>query len=217
MRSQLLKYLVVLLPLVFSCASPQKSYHKAIAKAPFDVVIVPGIPYQNGTWESNIMKDRVVWACFLYSRGITKHIIFSGNAVYSPYVEGKVMALHAIALGIPDSAIFSEMKAEHSTENLVYSYRMAKKLGFEKIAVATDPGQSVALKTYAWDFHIPVSFIPIVYDSLKTFPVDSIFHVDPSPARVNNFTPLPQRENGIKRLLGTIGLDIQPEPARNSD
>jgi uncharacterized SAM-binding protein YcdF (DUF218 family) len=154
------------------------------------------------------MKDRVVWSCYLYKKGIARNIIYSGNAVYTPYVEGKIMALHAIALGIPATAVFSETKAEHSTENLVYSYRMAKKLGFEKIAVATDPFQSATLKTFAWDYDLRVTFIPIVSDSLITFHVDSALHIDPSPAFVKDFIPLPQRENAVKRAFGTLGLGI---------
>jgi uncharacterized SAM-binding protein YcdF (DUF218 family) len=155
------------------------------------------------------MKNRVVWSCFLYSRGIARHIIYSGNAVYTPYVEGKNMALHAIAMGIPNASVFSETKVEHSTENLIYSYRLAKKMGFEKIAVATDPFQSNSLKAYAWDNSIPVAFIPILSDSLYAFQVDSSFHIDPSGAYINGFIPLPQRENTIKRIMGTLGLKIQ--------
>jgi uncharacterized SAM-binding protein YcdF (DUF218 family) len=119
------------------------------------------------------------------------------------------MALHAIAMGIPSTSVISETKAEHSTENLIYSYRLAKKMGFEKIAVATDPFQSNSLKAYAWDYGIPVAFIPILSDSLYSFHVDSAFHIDASGAYINDFIPLPQRENSIKRIMGTLGLKIQ--------
>jgi uncharacterized SAM-binding protein YcdF (DUF218 family) len=198
--------LIVILLFALSCASPLRSYQKALPGAPYDVIIVPGIPYQDNDWNSNVMRSRVVWSCFLYSRGIARHIIYSGSAVYSPYVEGKIMALHALALGIPEDAVFSETKAEHSTENLVYSYRMAKQMGFEKIAVATDPFQSASLKTYAWDCHLHVTFIPVIADSLAAFPVDPDLHVDPTPAVVRDFIPLPKRENFIRRALGTMGL-----------
>ncbi len=195
--------------LLLSCASPLKSLHKAIIKAPYDVIIVPGIPYEDQDWASNVMKDRVVWSFYLYQKGIARNVIYSGNAVYSPYVEGKIMAMHAIALGIPREHVFSETKAEHSTENLVYSYRMAKKLGFEKIAVATDPFQSNTLKSFAWDYYIPVDFIPMVYDSLRCVTIDTSFKIDPSAAFVSNFIPLPQRENIIKRILGTLGFEVK--------
>jgi uncharacterized SAM-binding protein YcdF (DUF218 family) len=211
MKRNRIIYLIAILLLVHSCTSPLKSYHNALKKGPYDVIIVPGIPYEQQNWASNVMRDRVVWSCFLYSRGIARHIIYSGDAVYSPYVEGKIMALHALALGIPRSVVFSETKAEHSTENLIYSYRMAKKMGFEKIAVATDPFQSNTLKSFAWDYYIPVTFVPILYDSLSTILVDSAFHIDPSSAFVNDFIPLPKRVNIVKRIVGTLGLEVRDD------
>jgi uncharacterized SAM-binding protein YcdF (DUF218 family) len=201
--------LVVIASLFFiSCSSPEKLYHKARKAAPFDVIIVPGIPFTNQDWSSNIMKDRVMWSYFLYSRGIASHVIYSGSAVYSPYVEGKIMALYAIRMGIPDSVVFSETKAEHSTENLVYSCRLAEMLGYKKIAVATDPFQSASLQTYAWDSRIGVTFIPIVKDSLVSFYSDSVIQINPSAAFVTDFVPLPERESTIKRIFGTLGLNM---------
>ena len=94
MRKPLYSFLIACSLLALSCSSPAKSYHKALAQAPFDVIIVPGIPYDGKSWSNNVMKDRVVWSCFLYSRGIARNIIYSGSAVYTPYTEGKIMALH---------------------------------------------------------------------------------------------------------------------------
>jgi hypothetical protein len=192
-----------------SCSSPLKSYQKAVQKAPFDVIIVPGIPFEHGTWESNIMKERILWSYFLYAKGITRNVIYSGSAVYTPYVEGKIMAMYAVALEIPREHVFSETNAEHSTENLVYGYRMAKSKGFEKIAVATDPGQTAALRSFAWDLGLPVTFIPVVQDSLNTMKVDTSLRIDPSPAFVTGFIPLPEREDILKRTFGTMGLEIK--------
>jgi hypothetical protein len=84
-------------------------------------------------------------------------------------------------------------------------------MGFVKIAVATDPFQSNTLETYAWDYGLPVDFIPIVYDSLRCFKIDSSFQIDPSAAYESDFVPLPQRENSIKRLMGTLGFDIKKD------
>jgi hypothetical protein len=86
---------------------------------------------------------------------------------------------------------------------------MARMMGFKKIAVATDPFQSATLKTFAWDRGILVDFIPIIYDSLKTMKVDSLLHIDSSSAFVGDFIPLPKRENILKRILGTLGLEMR--------
>src|SRR5947207_556375 len=137
---------VILLSAV-SCSYPskiQKRLFRAIEKQQFDVIIVPGMPFQNNQWRG-IMKERVYWSKYLYDKGIAKNVIYSGAAVYSPYYEGKIMALYAEALGIPKEHIYSEIKAEHSTENIYYSYKLAKKLGFKRIALASDAFQTKLL------------------------------------------------------------------------
>src|SRR5688572_23800179 len=108
-----------------------KSYEAAKKQKPYDVIIVPGIKYE-GKNTASVMKMRLYWAKHLYDSGYCKNIIFSGSAVYTPYIEGIVMKVMADSLGVPEDKIFSETKAEHSTENAYYSWRMAKELGFKK-------------------------------------------------------------------------------------
>ena len=104
-------------------------YEIALATEPYDVIIVPGFPFHGKQWD-DVMRMRVVWSAFLYEKGIAKNVIYSGSAVYSPFIEAKIMALYGEALGIDSLSIFTEHNAEHSTENVYYSYHMAKKLGF---------------------------------------------------------------------------------------
>src|SRR5688572_8881823 len=77
-----------------------KSYKEAKKNKPYDVVIVPGVPY-DGEKTSSVMKMRVFWAKHLYDSGYTNNIIFSGSSVYTPYIEGVVMKIMADSLGIP--------------------------------------------------------------------------------------------------------------------
>src|ERR1700751_3639559 len=69
-----------------------KPYAKAYKKKPYDAVIVTGIPYDsaNGKWDY-LMKIRVYWSWLLYKNGIAKNIIYSGSAVYTPYMESRIM------------------------------------------------------------------------------------------------------------------------------
>src|ERR1700752_3460859 len=90
----------------------------------YDAIIVPGVPFNEPNWDAT-MQMRVLWSVHLYNQGKTKKIIMSGSSVYSPYVEGKIMKLYAIALGVPEENVLVEDKAEHSTENLWYSYKLA--------------------------------------------------------------------------------------------
>ncbi|MBX2973819.1 MAG: YdcF family protein [Flavobacteriales bacterium] len=191
-------------------AKPHAYYAKAYAKRPYDAVIVPGVPFVNGSWD-RIMRARLMWSIHLYRQGVVKNIICSGSAVYSPYVEGGIMRLYAIALGVPPEHVFVEPKAEHSTENLYYGWRLARSMRFERIAIATDPFQSKMLKKFNRRMHrrtgANVDLIPIVFDTLGTLDhTDPV--IDPSPAFVEDFTALPDRESFWKRFRGTLGKNI---------
>lgn len=174
---------------------------------PYDAIIVPGVPFHGSTW-SETMKMRVCWSKYLYDKGYTKNIIYSGSAVYTAYEEASIMALYAEELGIPKEHIYRDSRAEHSTENVYYSYQIAKKNGFKSLALATDPFQTKNLKRFIKKFEFPVKLMPIVFDTLdyKTIPDPKI---NPISAKVENFTSIKERESFIKRLKGTFGQNIR--------
>jgi uncharacterized SAM-binding protein YcdF (DUF218 family) len=185
-----------------------KAFKKAQQEKPYDVVIVPGVPYDSAEI-GTVFKARIRWAKFLYDSGFTKNIIFSGSAVYSPYVEGIVMKTIADSLGIPSAHTFSETKAEHSTENIYYSWKMAKKLGFAKIALATDPFQSFLLRGFGRKYCPGIGQVPMVYvkfDISKPLP-----KVNPSSAYKAGFVSIKDREGLWKRLQGTWGGRVVKE------
>jgi uncharacterized SAM-binding protein YcdF (DUF218 family) len=213
----LLKRLVVLFltfPFLYACAysnkAASKKYRQVQGKS-FDMLVVPGVPLENGQW-SRTMKGRIYWAKWLYDQGIAKNVMFSGAAVYTPYVEGEVMALYAEAIGIPKANIFTETKAEHSTENLYYSYKKAKKLGFNSIALASDPFQSKMLASYARKkVDKAIAVIPMMTDTLKALEPSMI---DPTinyqlAAAAGPFVPITEREGFWKRLRGTFGSNVK--------
>ncbi|MBU0766039.1 MAG: YdcF family protein, partial [Bacteroidetes bacterium] len=135
------------------------------------------------------------------------NVIYSGAAVYTPYVEAEVMAIYAKALGIPEENIYTETRSEFSAENLYYSYRLARKSGFEKIAVATDPFQCRKLKKYRKKFGLPVDFIPVVFAILATIPQPNP-DIDPSPAFKSDFIPVTKRYTFSGMRRGTTGKRI---------
>ena len=201
--------LVVIAMLIFYLKETTKdTYQNALAEAPYDAIIVPGYPYE-GKWH-NIMKMRVYWSKYLWEEGLVKHIIYSGSAVYSPYVEGLIMKQHAIKLGLPENVLFTEIKAEHSTENLFYSYELAKAKGFKKIALATDPVQSFLLQQYADDKPFKVEYLPIQYSILEQMSLVDV-KIDPEIALKKDFKALPERENFWQRFRGTLGENIEDQ------
>lgn len=186
-----------------------KCFEQAKVEGQYDVIIVPGIPY-DPTSISSIMKVRILWAKYLYDNGFTKNIIFSGSAVYSPFIEGVAMKIIADSLGIPPDHTFFEIKAEHSTENIYYSWRMAKEMGFKRIALATDPFQSYALKGFIRKYCPEVKSVPVVHKKLKlkgiTLPTISI-----NTALVNDFVSIVDRKTFVQRIAGTRGKGIEEE------
>lgn len=192
----------------FSSKTRQRLFSRA-EKKQYDVIIVPGMPFENELWGRTV-KGRVYWSKYLYDRGIAKNIIYSGAAVYSPYYEGKIMAQYAVALGIPATHVFTEDHAEHSTENIYYSYKLAKKLGFTKIALASDPFQTKRLRKFIRKRVDPaVDIIPFVTDTLKLIEPHMIDPtIDFQRSFKKDFISLTKREGLLKRWRGTRGKNI---------
>ncbi len=211
--SVLFSSILLLAIIIFSsCAYSKKAAKKLFVKAQtqqFDIIVVPGVPFENGQW-SYTMKGRVYWAKYLYDKGIAKNIMFSGSSVYSPYYEGKIMALYAEALGIPKQNIFYEIKAEHSTENIYYSYHLAKKMGFNKIALASDQFQTKTLKSFSKKkLYNDVGLVPMVVDTMNIIKQTMINPtIESQSAYNNNFISIKKRESFFKRLKGTMGKNI---------
>ncbi len=190
----------------FSNNSAKRMYNKWGSKS-YDMVIIPGLPLQDSLIWDRIMRGRVYWSKFLYDKGIAKNIMYSGSAVHTPYYEGTIMALYAEAIGIPKEHIFTELKAEHSTENLYYSYKKAKKLGFNSIAIASDPFQTKQLRSYA---HLRLSrdigILPFIIDTMLAIePLMKNPSIDYQQAFKKDFIALKDRESWWKRIKGTIG------------
>ncbi len=192
----------------FSGKACQELFDQA-SKEQFDVIIIPGVPLQNGKWD-RVMKGRIYWSKYLFEKGIAKNVMYSGSSVYSPYTEAVVMGLYAQAIGIPKENIYSETKAEHSTENIYYSYQKARKLGFKKIALASDPFQTKMLSKFTRNKVSPeIKIIPFVADTLREMqPQMKDPEIDYEQAFNKNFQSINKRESFWKRLRGTMGKNI---------
>lgn len=194
---------------LWSCSYSNKASNKLLKQArengPYDIIVVPGIQFENEQWD-RVMKGRIYWSKYLLDKGIAKNIMYSGAAVYSPYNEAEIMAMYAEAIGIPRENIYTELLAEHSTENIYYGYKKAKQLGFKKIALASDPFQTKLLRKFVKKKVNPeIALIPMVIDTMKmiepsmTDPV-----IDFKKAHRENFISIKKRESFWKRLRGTI-------------
>lgn len=189
--------------------SAEKMTRRALkAHNEYDAIIVPGIQFREPAWDK-VLQLRLIWAKHLYDRGIAKNIITSGSSVYTPYVEAKIMKEYLVAMGVPKEHIFVEDRAEHSTENLWYGYKLAKKKGFTSIALCSDPFQSKLLYRFAKRrTKRQVYFLPAIFDTLRGLPHDTPV-INYKPLRVENFVPITQKYSKWKRFMGTMGRNIK--------
>lgn len=202
----LLLLLFLLTNCAFSKRKSQKYFEKALMDTPYDAIIIPGVPHNGVSW-SPTMNIRVSWAHFLFKKGITNNIIYSGGAVYTKYSEAKVMAEYGKAQGIPALNIFLDTNAEHSVENVYFSYLLAKERGFTKIALATDPFQAKSLHKMIKKHALPIDILPILFDTLRLIdrPEPKIF---PEIAIEKTFVSIKERESFFTRFKGTLGKQI---------
>lgn len=205
-------WLIILCGFLSSCfffgPSPRKRLKQIESIKPIDVAIVPGLPLYHGKWDT-LLKSRMLWSQYLFKKGLVSNVLYSGNAVYTPWMEGPSMALFADQLGIPRKNIIIDTIAEHSTENLFYSYHQAKQLGYKTIAIATDPFQCAMLHKYAKkNFKETIYFIPIVYDSIRP-KMNIELEIDTTRTFKQNFIPLEERQDYKDRFKGTAGKNIR--------
>ena len=202
---------ISLTALLSSCVLFQPSAQKLTNRAllenqQYDAVIVPGVPFLEPKWDRT-MQMRVICAIHLYKKGIAKKIIMSGSSVYSPYVEAQIMKLYAVEFGVPADDIIIEDKAQHSTENVWYGYKLAKLLGFQKIALSTDPFQTRMTYRFGKRRLKDLRYLPVIFDTLKTLP-----HNEPVinylSYKIENFTPITETQSFWYRLKGTMGKHI---------
>ena len=189
----------------YSAKSSQRLFEEAQQKAPFDIIIVPGIQFENERWDT-VMKGRIYWSKYLFDKGITKNIMYSGAAVYTPYYEAEIMAMYARAIGIPEENIYTETLAEHSTENIYYGYKKALQLGFTHIALASDPFQTKMLRKFIRKkVNKDIAIIPFVIDTLKMLqPSMTEPSIPYQQAFKKDFRSIKERESFWHRLRGTI-------------
>jgi uncharacterized SAM-binding protein YcdF (DUF218 family) len=196
----------------YSCSYSKKTARKLLEEAgtkSYDIIVVPGVWFEKPHW-SRTMRGRVYWAKYLYDLGIAKNVMFSGSSVYTPYCEAEIMAMYAEAIGIPKEHIFIETKAEHSTENIYYSYKKAKKMGFKTIALASDQFQTRSLRRFAHKrLSADIGMIPWVMPIIREMDPTMITpEIDYPKAFNDTFVSIKKRQGFFKRLKGTWGKNL---------
>jgi uncharacterized SAM-binding protein YcdF (DUF218 family) len=103
----------------------------------FDAIIVLGNPADDDGNPSPEQLARVTEGVREYERGVAPRLMMTGGATHHQFVEARVMARSALALGIPESAIFVEPEAMDTMQNACYAQRMMQAHGWRSAEVVS--------------------------------------------------------------------------------
>ncbi len=97
---------------------------------PADMIIVPSGD-DNG--------ERVNRAVKLYKQGLASKVLMSGGPLQWRLTSAAWMKKHAMALGVPASAILLEEKSDSTIDNAKFSLPIVKKHGAKSVIIVTSP------------------------------------------------------------------------------
>ncbi|MGB0403309.1 MAG: YdcF family protein [Salibacteraceae bacterium] len=203
--------------------NPSPTIIKSFRQGPYDAIFVPGCPYMKPEYES-LLVSRVYWSKYIWEQGMTDRILYSGAAVYTPFVESKIMREIAICAGVDSNIIRIETKAQHSSENLFYCHQMAIDSGWKNVALATDVFQMSVLQKYIDAMDYDIKLLPLDFGQLGMTEKFDI-SIDPRKAYVENFIPITDTltKDQIKanskglRVFGNIDLTKNHKSKHLSD
>lgn len=104
----------------------------------FDAIIVLGTPTDSDGNPTPSQLARVTEAVREYERGVAPRLILSGGAAHNRFVEAESMARSAHALGIPESALFIEARAQDTIQNARYSVAIMQSHGWRSAEVISN-------------------------------------------------------------------------------
>jgi uncharacterized SAM-binding protein YcdF (DUF218 family) len=167
----------------------------------FDAVIIPGCPSEDDGSLSLCQMSRAVWAALLWQRGYAKAFIASGAAVHSRYVEAEALAAGMAALGVPADRIWLEPNALHTDENMYYSLRIARALGFRRLAVASQKGHAAWSCRMLEDWGQSCGAFSVDYNAVRAANARERLRTVRTIAE-RDWIPLPLRERAIAAQTG---------------
>lgn len=130
------------------------------------VTLVAGCPCLPDGTVSPCQWRRAAWAAALFHAGEASHFIASGGPAYTPHAESEAIAAAMTALGVPPARITLETQALHTDENVGYSLAIARALGYDALAVVSDPGHAEAMCRLAWRWGVPCEPRALVREQL---------------------------------------------------
>jgi uncharacterized SAM-binding protein YcdF (DUF218 family) len=105
----------------------------------FDTIIVLGTPARLDGTPSPEQRERTLEGVREFKAGIAPHLIFTGGPAHNQFVEAHVMAMLALAQGVPSEAIIEEAQAQNTIQNIYYSQRIMAEHGWHSAEIVSSP------------------------------------------------------------------------------
>jgi uncharacterized SAM-binding protein YcdF (DUF218 family) len=105
----------------------------------FHAIIVLGTPANPDGTSSPEQRERTLEGVREFQAGVAPHLIFTGGPAHNQFVEAHVMAMLALAQGVPGSAIIEEDQAQNTIQNIYYSRRIMTLYGWSSAEVVSSP------------------------------------------------------------------------------
>lgn len=169
---------------------------------PFGAIVIPGCPVEADGALSRCLLSRVLWGAVLWERGYAERFIVSGGAVYSPWAEADAMAAGLAALGVPADRIQLEPHALHTDENMYNAAQIARALGIDEVAVASNGGHALWGCRMMLDWGQRCRALPVDLDAVKARHAragDALAHLS---IPKSEWKPLAVREEERARATG---------------
>jgi uncharacterized SAM-binding protein YcdF (DUF218 family) len=138
----------------------------------FDTLIVLGNPAEADGTPSPEQRERTLEGVREYKAGVAPHLIFTGGAAHSRYVEADVMKDLAVAQGVPPRDITVEDQAQNTIQNIYYSEQIMEAHGWKSAEVISSPSHlpraGLILAHYSFAWRTSAAPWPPEYSMLQT-------------------------------------------------
>jgi uncharacterized SAM-binding protein YcdF (DUF218 family) len=105
----------------------------------FDTIIVLGTPANPDGTPSPEQRERTLEGVREFKAGIAPHLILTGGPAHNQFVEAHVMAMLALAQGVPADAIIEEDQAQNTIQNIYYSQRIMAEHRWSSAEIISSP------------------------------------------------------------------------------
>src|SRR5271154_2752966 len=140
LRKLLLIFLAVFIISVITATISYRTIPTSNAILPqFDAIVVLGTPANTDGSASPEQRERTLEGVREYKAGVAPHLILTGGPAHNQFVEAHVMAVLAIAQGVPPDAVIEEDNAQNTVQNIFYSEHIMAQHNWSSAEVVSSP------------------------------------------------------------------------------